>query len=267
MPPISNSPPERSWLDTAKSTYTVVYNAVEPAVSYPLSVLPYEVKLGVLVLGTVGATLATGKMYKRFIKRIPNADAVSPEEVAKRRWIKGVVTSVGDADNFRLYHTPGIGWRWPLKFRFIPKTTKELKDQTIHIRMAGADAPEAAHFGKEAQPYAAEALAWLRGYVLEKRIWCQMVHKDQYGRIVAVPMLPTIIPFRYRNVSLEMIRAGWATVYEQSNAVYGKEGKARYLAIEATAKSARRGMWEKGVDGETPAAYKKRHAAATASKG
>ena len=30
--------------------------------------------------------------------------------------------SVGDADNFRLYHTPGIGWRWPLKFRTIPTT-------------------------------------------------------------------------------------------------------------------------------------------------
>jgi hypothetical protein len=31
---------------------------------------------------------------------------------------------VGDADNFRLYHTPGIGWRWPLKFRRIPDTMK-----------------------------------------------------------------------------------------------------------------------------------------------
>lgn len=30
--------------------------------------------------------------------------------------------SVGDADNFRLYHTPGIGWRWPLKFRTVPST-------------------------------------------------------------------------------------------------------------------------------------------------
>lgn len=49
-------------------------------------------------------------------------------------------------------------------------------------------------------------------------------------------MLPTAIPFRKRNISLEMIRAGWATVYEQSNAVYGKEGKDRYLSMEAAAK-------------------------------
>jgi len=32
--------------------------------------------------------------------------------------------SVGDADNFRLYHTPGFGWRWPLKFRSVPETVK-----------------------------------------------------------------------------------------------------------------------------------------------
>lgn len=112
---------------------------------------------------------------------------------------------------------------------------------------------QAAHFGNPAQPYSAEALSWLTGYVLNKRIWCQMLHRDQYGRIVspsfkttykssnklpqvAVPMLPTLIPFRHRNVSLEMIRAGWATIYEQSNAKYGKEGKGRYLAMEAAAK-------------------------------
>jgi endonuclease YncB( thermonuclease family) len=86
-----------------------------------------------------------------------------------------------------------------------------------------------------------------------------------------------------------MIRAGWATVYVQTNAEYGKDGKERYLLAEAAAKyvslfsfplphnpflcssyiltfnrEARRGMWEKGVDGETPAEYKKRHAGATA---
>lgn len=32
------------------------------------------------------------------------------------------IFSVGDNDNFRLYHMPGFGWRWPLKFRFVPKS-------------------------------------------------------------------------------------------------------------------------------------------------
>jgi endonuclease YncB( thermonuclease family) len=60
-----------------------------------------------------------------------------------------------------------------------------LKDQTIHIRIAGADAPEAAHFGKPAQPGADEALAWLKGMIDGKSIWCQLVRKDQYSRVVS----------------------------------------------------------------------------------
>ncbi|KAI6020514.1 hypothetical protein EDC04DRAFT_2738026, partial [Pisolithus marmoratus] len=54
---------------------------------------------------------------------------------------------MGDADNFRSYHTPGIGWRW---FRRVPTLAKDLKDQTIHIRIAGIDAPEGGHFGRPA---------------------------------------------------------------------------------------------------------------------
>lgn len=38
--------------------------------------------------------------------------------------------SVGDSDNFRIYHTPGIGWRWPLKFRRIPSTAKGVISMT-----------------------------------------------------------------------------------------------------------------------------------------
>ena len=33
-----------------------------------------------------------------------------------------------------------------------------------------------------------------------------------------------------------MIRAGWAMVYDQMNAEYGKEGKEQYLAAQAAAK-------------------------------
>jgi hypothetical protein len=34
---------------------------------------------------------------------------------------------VGDADNFRLYHTPGFGWRGPFKFRHVPTNQKGAK--------------------------------------------------------------------------------------------------------------------------------------------
>lgn len=72
------------------------------------------------------------------------------------------MNSVGDADNFRFYHTPAFGWRWPFKFRRVPTATKgaigcllpqcsldcifvALKDNTLHIRIGGdrgVDAPE-----------------------------------------------------------------------------------------------------------------------------
>ena len=49
-------------------------------------------------------------------------------------------------------------------------------------------------------------------------------------------MLPTWRPFQYRNVSIEMLEAGWATVYEQAYAQYGPLGKEYYLDVEKQAK-------------------------------
>lgn len=86
------------------------------------------------------ATVAGAVVYSRFFRRIPTTDAIKPAMIAQRRWIKGIVTryvgrsypptgrlysrSVGDADNFRLYHTPGLFWSLPLKFRRVPTVTK-----------------------------------------------------------------------------------------------------------------------------------------------
>jgi len=61
-----------------------------------------------------------------------------------------------------------------------------------------------------------------------------------------------------------MLKAGWATTYQQAGAEYGKHGKGVFLQTEAKAKAARRGMWAAGVTAETPAEYKKRHAKAEA---
>ncbi|KAG8856860.1 putative endonuclease lcl3 [Serendipita sp. 411] len=261
----SSPPPKGSWKESITSAQNNVRNLLD-AVASPVKKLPYEAQLGLAMLGSSVLTVGGLRVYKRYVRRIPNSESVTAADLSKRRWIKGVVTSVGDADNFRLYHTPGIGWRWPLKFRWIPQTSKELKNQTLHIRMAGVDAPEAAHFGKPAQEYSQEALDWLKQRVEGKRVWCQLIHRDQYGRIVSIPMIKSFIPFRYRCVSLDMLRAGWADVYEQSNADYGKWGKDHFLSVLAEAQRAKRGMWAKGTSGETPSEYKKRHAAGAANK-
>lgn len=159
-----------------------------------------------------------------------------------------------------------------------------LKGKTIHIRMAGMDAPEVsehhlisshpihtvllfmlhgcalsivrlllftfnegAHFGRPEQPYYTESIAWLKENIEGRRIKCELLRRDQYERVVALPLLPrTFRPWRRgggvtsttRNLPLEMIRAGWGVVYTQRGAEYGSGWeKETYLAAEAEARS------------------------------
>lgn len=84
--------------------------------------------------------LGTMLLYRRYLRRIPSADYITPRTLARRSSITGHVTSVGDADNFRMVHTP---MPWPLsKLQRIPTDKKKLKNNTIHVRIAGVDAPE-----------------------------------------------------------------------------------------------------------------------------
>ena len=99
--------------------------------------------LSYIALGSL-LTYATMRLHRRY-RRFKNSDWITPDVFAKKRWIKGKVTKwdwptgheicveetdnqrppswrVGDADNFRLYHTPGPGWRFPLKLRSVPTT-------------------------------------------------------------------------------------------------------------------------------------------------
>jgi len=234
-----------------------------------LDAIPMPVlALSAFALGSI--TTVSGRfVYRKYFHRLGNGDWITPDVFAKRRWVKGMVTSVGDSDNFRFYHMPGCGWRWPLKFRLIPSAAKDLRDKTLHIRIAGVDAPEAAHFGKPAQPYSEESLAWLRQEILGKTVYCQLIRRDQYGRIVAIVTLPPrFLPASWatgKSLSLEMLKSGWVTTYEQAGAEYGKWGKEEFLRVENEAKAARRGMWANGTTAESPSEYKRRHAQADSS--
>ncbi|EJT97123.1 SNase-domain-containing protein, partial [Dacryopinax primogenitus] len=205
-------------------------------------------------------TLLGVRVYARYVRRIPSSEWVNPRILAEKRWIRGKVTSVGDADNFRLFHTPVLTrGRW----RKVPQTAQELKDQTIHIRLAGVDAPELAHFGRPAQPYGQEALAWLKSMIEGKTVYCQLFRRDQYGRVVATCVVPRwYLPLWLRSgkcVELEMLRAGLATTYTQAGAEYGKWGVDEFQKVEEAAKKAKRGMWSKMSTYESPADYKRRY--------
>lgn len=85
------------------------------------------ISTAVLTSGCIGFY----KFYRTFLRRIPAAGNISPAFFRKRS-VFGKVTSVGDGDNFRIYHTPGgwlAGWGW---WRSIPTNKKALKDNTVY---------------------------------------------------------------------------------------------------------------------------------------
>jgi len=85
------------------------------------------------LLLTSGILLAV-RFHRRYLRRFPDALSISPSFL-RRRTIFGKVTSVGDGDNFRIFHTPGgrlAGWGW-LPWKRVPTTKKELKDNTVRL--------------------------------------------------------------------------------------------------------------------------------------
>ena len=194
------------------------------------------------------------------------AHARGPRDQVRTYYLR----SVGDADGFRLYHTPGLpllrSW-----WHRVPTQASELRRETISVRLAGADAPEAAHFGREGQPFADEARAELRRLIEGRTVWLDMAHIDQYQRLVGVPYVwrwPYV--WGRTNVSLALVRRGLATVYRSAGAAYGSagwlsrwllhasSGRAAFERAEEHARRCRLGMWSLGRKLETPGAYKHR---------
>lgn len=212
------------------------------------------------VLALTSASLIIFHLYRRNLRRYATIDHLPAALYSDKvnRGLIGHVTSVGDGDNFRFFHTPGgrlAGWGW---LRRVPTDKKDLRGQTIHVRIAGVDAPELAHFGKPAQPYGQEALDWLREYLLGRRVRVYIHSRDRFDRVVANPKIRRL-PFFWvqRDVGVEQIKAGLATVFRQGGAEYGglKEVMER---AEQRAKKAKLGMWVRGKSLETPAEYKRR---------
>ncbi|KAI1083175.1 hypothetical protein F5B20DRAFT_528899 [Whalleya microplaca] len=200
--------------------------------------------------------LASLQIYRSYLRRIPGVNHIQPS-FFRRRSLFGQVTSVGDGDNFHLFHTPGgrlAGWGW---LRSVPVKKTQLKSKTIPIRIAGIDAPEGPHFGRPAQPYSTDALAWLSNYILGRRVRARIYKRDQYDRVVA-----TVFVRRFlirRDVGLEMLKIGLATTYEAKSGVEFGGLEEKYRAAEADAKAKKRGIWGgKPKLFESPRDYKSR---------
>jgi len=198
---------------------------------------------------TSAATLALFTLYKNHLRRIPGADYLKPS-FFRRRSLYGYVTSVGDGDNFRLFHTPGgrlMGWGWLRQIGQSKKMKNGKKrigstEGTLHVRIAGVDAPEMAHFGRPEQPHSKEALEWLKSFILQKRVRVYPYRRDQYDRVVCTVVRRRWLVWK-QDVGLTMLKRGLATVYE---AKFGSEfggSEDAYREAEAKAKAKKVGMW------------------------
>lgn len=210
-------------------------------------------------LFTTLALLST-RIHRSYLRRIPEATYIKPRYF-RTRSLFGQVTRVGDADNFHLFHTPGgrlTGWGW-FPGRKVPNKKADLKGKTIHIRLAGIDAPELAHWGKPGQPYSAEAMAWLENYIYNRRVRAYIYKRDQYERVVATVWVRRFL-FR-RDVGKEMLKAGWATVYEAKKGAEFGEFEEEYRRVQYLAKRKKVGIWAgKSKKFESPREYKTRTA-------
>lgn len=145
----------------------------------------------------------------------------------------------------------------------------------LHVRLAGVDAPELAHWGREAQPYSKEAFEWLTEMIQQQRVRAYIYRRDQYDRVVARVTVRKWLS--NKDIGLEMLKMGLATVYEaKSGAEFGAYEQ-QYRSAEEKAKQRKVGMWSTptllqrlgGTSAktlETPREYKSRHAAADKSK-
>ena len=120
-----------------------------------------------------------------------------------------------------------------------------------------------AHFGTKAQPFAAEAKEWLTKFVQGRKVCIQLHRIDQYGRAVATVRVhrrrfPWLWP-SWWNVSLEMVRAGYATIYRDLGAEYG--GILTDLeAAEAKARKSKLGMWTQSKEQyQSPGDFKRQN--------
>lgn len=199
--------------------------------------------------------------------KINTASDLPRRLIGSGRGFSGWVSRVGDGDGMRVVHAPAL--RIPGSARHA--VAKARSTNSVSVRLAGVDAPECAHFGQPGQAFGEDARRWLDSYVKGERVRVIVHSVDQYHRALASVYKPRrFFLFRWmhlgeRNVSVELARAGYATVYEGSNAQFGDAKKKIVNAVE-TARRRRAGMWAAKGKFETPAQFKRRLRTGAASK-
>lgn len=121
-----------------------------------------------------------------------------------------------------------------------PKQIQDGDTAYVSLRFFGIDTPESAqHCARSnGQCYACgeDATQALRELIGGKSAKVKLTGESTYGRPVATVFVGG------KDMNLEMVRLGWATVYERY--IEDDAMKRRYLDAQEDAKAAKRGIWQ-----------------------
>ena len=119
--------------------------------------------------------------------------------------------------------------------------TARCPEGEVKVRVFGIDAPE---MGQE--PWGVQSRDAFRSMVNRgDSVRLRVIDQDHYGRTVAKVIVGN------RDAGLELVRQGWAVVYEQYN------DSPAYQQAEAEARQARRGVWERSGSQQNPSAWRR----------
>lgn len=176
------------------------------------------------------------------------ASEIPSQAYTDQKVLRGTVVSVTDGDTLRLLHKPFWRQRRP---------GGRASDNTINVRLYGVDAPEVGKFGSAGQLFADEARDYVSHQVLGKTVNLKLLRKDQYMRAVGAIEYGGAGPFFRKDLSLEVLRQGFAVIYRGGGASYNNKLPAM-KQLQSAATTAKKGLWSQGVPAETPGQYKAR---------
>ena len=173
--------------------------------------------------------------------------------------IYGRVVRVIDGDTIRVRHCPS---RFFSTGRSFDPNAKRIYDSTLSIRIYGVDCPELQKRSSDppSQPFAQEAMDFTTKLVMGKLVRIKLLRKDQYGRAVGkvetTRKLMMIPPFSRKDISIELIKRGLATLYTGGGAEY--DGNREILeSMQARATRRKLGVWSLGENMVSPADFKR----------
>ncbi|GKT48073.1 putative endoplasmic reticulum membrane protein [Colletotrichum spaethianum] len=255
----SGGSPTSSKTEDAARSKSTSWNDLLPKPDPPLQ----AAKEWAPVFLTSVASLAAFIFYQSRLRRFPTAGHIQPD-LFRKRTLLGRVTSVGDGDNFHMFHTPGgrlAGWDW---LRKVPTTKAALKGKTV-----SSTNPTLEPDTDDQQRY---LCGWLGSTPLRAHILVDRVSQEPrklYNGLGVIsstnafgPAFTDVISMNAslrQYVGLEMLKLGLATTYEAKSGAEWGGAEELYKAAEAKAKAKKLGIWNgKPSDFESPRAYKTR---------